>query len=44
MKVSEAAKIVAVKTGEVTYEAEVREKGKSRDVLFTADGREVAKK
>lgn len=44
VKVSEAAKIVAVKTGEVTYETEVREKGKSRDVLFTADGREVAKK
>ena len=41
IKVSEVAKIVAAKTGAVTYEAEVREHGRARDVLFTADGREV---
>lgn len=44
LKVSEAAKIVAAKTGAVSYEAEVRENGKSRDILFTADGHEVSKK
>lgn len=41
IKVSEAAKIVAAKTGAVTYEAEVREHSRTRDVLFTADGQEV---
>lgn len=41
VKVHEAAKIVSAKTGAVTYEAEVRENGKRRDLLFTADGREV---
>ena len=43
VKVNEAAKIVA-QTGDVKYEAEVREKGKNRDVLFTAEGRELPKK
>jgi len=43
IKVNEAARIVATKTGAITYEAEVRQNGKNRDVLFTADGKEVVK-
>lgn len=42
-KVTEAAKIVTHKTGAVTYEAEVSEGGQRRDLLFGADGQEVAK-
>ncbi len=44
IQVKEAARIVAAKTGAITYEAEVRQNGKNRDVLFTADGKEVVKK
>ncbi|SMB95249.1 conserved hypothetical protein [Hymenobacter roseosalivarius DSM 11622] len=40
-KVTEAAKIVTAGTGAITYEAEVSRGGKSRDVLFSADGQEV---
>ena len=43
-KVHEAARIVAAQTGAITYEAEVRQHGQHRDLLFTADGKEVAKK
>ncbi len=43
LKVNEAARIVAADTGAVMYEAEVRQNGKTRDVLFTADGGEVVK-
>ena len=44
IKVNEAARLVAAKTGAITYEAEVRQNGKNRNVLFTADGKEVVKK
>ncbi|SDX38682.1 PepSY-like domain-containing protein [Hymenobacter psychrophilus] len=39
--IKEAAKIVAAGTGAVTYEAEIAQGGKTRDVLFNADGQEV---
>ncbi|RYU79273.1 PepSY-like domain-containing protein [Hymenobacter persicinus] len=42
-KVLEAAKIVTAATGATTYEAEVSQAGKKRDVLFHADGTEVKK-
>ena len=42
-KVTEAAKIVTAATGATTYEAEVSQAGKHRDVLFNADGTEVKK-
>lgn len=42
-KVTEAAKIVTAATGATTYEAEVSQSGKHRDVLFNADGTEVKK-
>ena len=41
-KITEAAKIVAA-TGATTYEAEISQAGKHRDVLFNADGTEVKK-
>lgn len=41
LQVREAAKIVAARTGAVTYEAEVRQNGRPRDLLFAADGREL---
>lgn len=41
LKVREAARIGAAKTGAVTYEAAAREHGAARDLLFTADGREL---
>lgn len=43
VKIKEAAKIVAAGTGAVTYEAEIVQGGKTRDVLFDAAGREVKK-
>ena len=43
-KITEAAKIVTAATGTTTYEAEVSQGGKHHDVLFNADGTEVAKK
>lgn len=42
-KITEAAKIVTAATGATTYEAEVSQGGKHRDVLFNADGTEVKK-
>ncbi|WP_210517050.1 PepSY-like domain-containing protein [Hymenobacter terricola] len=42
-KITEAAKIVTVATGAISYEAEVSQGGKQHDVLFNADGREVKK-
>ena len=42
-KITEAAKIVTAATGVTTYEAEVSQGGKHRDVLFNADGSEVKK-
>ena len=42
-KITEAAKIVAAATGLTTYEAEVAQGGKHRDVLFNADGTEAKK-
>ncbi|MFC6223428.1 PepSY-like domain-containing protein [Hymenobacter artigasi] len=42
-KITEAAKIVTAATGTTTYEAEVTQNGKHRDVLFNADGTEVKK-
>ena len=42
-KITEAAKIVTAATGTTTYEAEVSQGGKHRDVLFNADGTEVKK-
>ena len=42
-KITEAAKIVAAATGLTTYEAEVAQGGKYRDVLFNADGTEAKK-
>ncbi|GAA3965894.1 PepSY-like domain-containing protein [Hymenobacter antarcticus] len=42
-KIIEAAKIVTAATGSTTYEAEVGQGGKKRDVLFNADGTEVKK-
>jgi hypothetical protein len=42
-KITEAAKIVAAATGLTTYEAEVAQGGKHRDVLFNADGTEARK-
>jgi Putative beta-lactamase-inhibitor-like, PepSY-like len=42
-KVTEAAKIVTAATGATTYEAEISQAGKHRDVLFNADGTEVKK-
>ena len=42
-KITEAAKIVTAATGATTYEAEVAQGGKQRDVLFNADGTEVKK-
>lgn len=42
-KITEAAKIVTAATGAVTYEAEISQGGKHRDVLFNADGTEVKK-
>ena len=42
-KITEAAKIVAAATGLTTYEAEVVQGGKHRDVLFNADGTEARK-
>ena len=41
--ITEAAKIVTTATGATTYEAEVSQGGKHRDVLFSADGTEVKK-
>ena len=43
-KITEAAKIVTAATGITTYEAEVSQGTKHHDVLFNADGTEVAKK
>lgn len=43
-KITEAAKIVTAATGITTYEAEVSQGGKHRDVLFNADGTEMGKK
>ncbi len=43
VKIKEAAKIVAAGTGAVTYEAEIVRNGKTVDVLFDAEGREVKK-
>ncbi len=43
IKIKEAAKIVAADTGAVTYEAEIAQSGKTVDVLFDAEGREVKK-
>ena len=40
-KITEAAKIVTAATGATTYEAEISQAGKHRDVLFNADGTEV---
>ena len=42
-KVTEAAKIVTAATGTTSYEAEISQGGKHRDVLFSADGTEVKK-
>lgn len=42
-KITEAASIVTAATGITTYEAEVSQGGKHRDVLFNADGTEVKK-
>lgn len=42
-KITEAAKIVTAATGATTYEAEISQAGKHRDVLFNADGTEVKK-
>ena len=42
-KITEAAKIVTAATGTTTYEAEISQAGKHRDVLFNADGTEVKK-
>lgn len=42
-KITEAAKIVTAATGATTYEAEVSQGGKHRDVLFSAAGTEVKK-
>ena len=42
-KITEAAKIVTAATGTTTYEAEISQTGKHRDVLFNADGTEVKK-
>ena len=42
-KIKEAAKIVTAATGATTYEAEISQGGKHRDVLFEADGTEVKK-
>lgn len=42
-KVTEAAKIVTAATGATTYEAEISQGGKHRDVLFNADGSAVKK-
>ncbi|OWP61560.1 hypothetical protein CDA63_18770 [Hymenobacter amundsenii] len=43
IKIKEAAKIVAAGTGAVTYEAEIAQSGKTVDVLFDAERREVKK-
>ena len=40
-RVKEAAKIVTAATGITTYEAEISQGGRHRDVLFNADGTEV---
>ena len=40
-KTTEAAKIVTAATGATTYEAEISQGGKHRDVLFNPDGTEV---
>ena len=42
-KITEAAKIVTAATGAITYEAEISQGGRHRDVLFSADGTEVKK-
>ncbi|MGY3087663.1 hypothetical protein ACVWYF_000689 [Hymenobacter sp. UYAg731] len=42
-KITEAAKIVTAATGATTFEAEISQAGKHRDVLFNADGTEVKK-
>ena len=42
-KITEAAKIVTAATNATTYEAEISQGGKHRDVLFNADGTEVKK-
>lgn len=42
-RITEAAKIVTAATGVTTYEAEISQGGKHRDVLFNADGTEVKK-
>ena len=42
-KITEAAKIVTAATGLTTYEAEVAQGVKHRDVLFNADGTEARK-
>ncbi len=42
-KITEAAKIVTAATGATTYEAEISQGGKHRDVLFGANGAEVKK-
>ena len=42
-KITEAAKIVTAATGATTYEAEISQAGKHRDVRFNADGTEVKK-
>ncbi|MDQ2792659.1 MAG: PepSY-like domain-containing protein [Bacteroidota bacterium] len=40
-KITEAAKIVTAATNATTYEAEISQGGKHRDVLFSADGTAV---
>ena len=42
-KITEAAKIVTAATGATTYEAEISQGGKHREVWFNADGTEVKK-
>ncbi|GAA4046893.1 hypothetical protein GCM10022409_36210 [Hymenobacter glaciei] len=42
-KITEAAKIVTAATNATTYEAEISQGGKRRDVLFNADGTEMKK-
>jgi hypothetical protein len=42
-RITEAAKIVSAATGATTYEAEISQGGKPRDILFAADGTEVNK-
>ena len=42
-KITEAAKIVTAATTATTYEAEISQGGKHRDVGFNADGTEVKK-